>query len=69
VPSVVQSDLTNARRAQEGLPRTPVRLPLDRSTVGLCEEQIVVFPQRPSRDAFLQLRGAMRLQRVGELGG
>jgi hypothetical protein len=69
VPAVVQPDLAHARLVQEVLPGAPVRLPLDRSAVDLSERQIAVFAQRPSRDAFLELRGAMRLQRADELDG
>ena len=69
VPAVVQPDLAHARLVQEVLPRSPGRLPLDRTPVHLREDEVVVHPQRPSRDAFLELRGAMRLQRADELGG
>jgi hypothetical protein len=47
----------------------PVRLPLDRPTVGLGEDQVVVLPQRASGDALLELGCPVSSERLDELGG
>ena len=57
VPAVAQPDRAHSRLAQEGLPGAPVGLALDRPSVGLGEDQLVVLPERASGDAFLELGG------------
>ena len=70
VPPVVQSDLAHVRFAQEGLPGVPIRLPLDRSAVGLRKDQVVaVLPERTGGDALLQLGGSGDTESLDELLG
>ena len=57
MPPLVQPDLAHARFAEEGLPGAPVRLALDRPTVGLGEDQVVVPPRRAGGHALLELCG------------
>ncbi len=66
VPAVVQADLAHARLAEEGLPGAPIRLALDRPTVGLSEDQVVVLPEQTGVRALLELSGAVGSQRLHE---
>jgi hypothetical protein len=67
VPAVVQADLAHAGLPEKGLPGVPVRLPLDRSAVGLREDEIVVLPERSCGDALLQLGGSVGDEGFDEL--
>jgi hypothetical protein len=69
VPSVVLPDVAQVRLAQDRLPRTPVRLAFDRPAVRLGEDEVVVLPQRAGGNAFLELGGAMRPERLHQRRG
>jgi hypothetical protein len=54
VAAVVQANLAYLRLAEEGFPRLPVGVPVDRLSRDLGEDEIVVLPERAAGEALRQ---------------